>query len=42
MEKCKEEPKLFYKYIKGKMTNPETIEKLQKGGRKYEKKNQRR
>ena len=28
MEKCKEEPKLFYKHIKGKMTIRETIDKL--------------
>ena len=37
VEKCKEEPKLFYRHIKGKMTNRETIDKLEKGGKKYEK-----
>ena len=35
VEKCKEKPKLFYRHIKGKMTNKETIEKLEKGGKKY-------
>ncbi len=37
VEKCKDEPKLFYKHIKGKMVSKETIDKLEKDGRKYEK-----
>lgn len=36
VEKCEEEPKLFYKNIKGKMTSKETVNKIEKDGRKYE------
>ena len=34
VEKCEKEPKLFYRYINGKMTSKETIDKLTKEGRK--------
>ena len=34
MKRCEKEPKLFYKYINGKMT--ETITKLIKGNMMYE------
>ena len=36
VEKCKEEPKLFYKYVNGKLTNKETIDKVKKEGRIYQ------
>ena len=36
MDNCEEEPKLFYKYINGKITNKETIDKVRKEGRTYQ------
>ena len=36
VEKCKEEPRLFYKYINGKITNRETIDKVSKEGITYQ------
>ena len=36
VEKCEKEPKLFYRYINGKMTSKEAIDKLAKGGRVYQ------
>ena len=36
VEKCEKEPKLFYRYINGKMTSKETIDKLTKEGRVYQ------
>ena len=36
VDKCEEEPKLFYKYINGKITNKETIDKVRKEGRTYQ------
>ena len=36
MEICEKEPKLFYRYINGKMTSKETIDKLTKKGRVYQ------
>ena len=36
VEKCENEPKLFYRYINGKMTGKETIDKLTKEGRVYQ------
>ena len=35
VEKCGEEPKLFYRYINGKITNKETIDKISKGDKTY-------
>ena len=32
MNKCKDEPKLFYRHIRGKVTNREVIEELEKDG----------
>ena len=37
VNKCKDEPKLFYRYINGKMKHKDTINKLRRGGRIYEK-----
>ena len=36
VKRCEEEPKLFYKYINGKMISKETIDKLIKGDKTYE------
>ena len=36
VEKCGNEPKLFYKYINGKMKCTETIDKIVKGERTYQ------
>ena len=36
VKKCEKEPKLFYRYINGKMTSRETINKLMKDGRGYQ------
>ena len=36
VEKCEREPKLFYRYINGKLTNRETIDKLVRGERIYQ------
>ena len=36
VKRCKEEPRLFYRYINGKMSNKETIDKLIKGDNVYE------
>ena len=33
VEKCENEPTLFYKYINGKMKSKETIDKIIKGGK---------
>ena len=35
MRKCKDEHKIFYRYIRGKMTNREVIEELDKDGTTY-------
>ncbi len=37
VKKCGEQPKLFYKYMNGKIASRETIDKLIKGDRIYEK-----
>ena len=36
VEKCENEPKLFFKYINGKMKSTETIDKIVKGGKTYQ------
>ena len=36
VEKCGNEPKLFYKYINGKMKCKETIDKMVKGEKSYQ------
>ena len=36
VQKCEKEPKLFYRYINGKMKSRETIDKLEREGRIYE------
>ena len=36
VEKCKDEPKLFYRYINGKLKHKDNINKLKSGGRIYE------
>ena len=35
VDKCKDEPKFFYRHIRGKMTNREVIEELDKDGTTY-------
>ena len=35
VDKCKDEPKLFYGHIRGKMMNREVIEELEKEGITY-------
>ena len=36
VKRCEEEPRLFYRYINGKMKSRETIDKLIKGDKAYE------
>ena len=36
VKKCGDEPKLFYKYVNGKMKCKETIDKIIKGGKTYQ------